>query len=57
MTYRKPEGAIEFMNIYTETRVKKAAEDVNNAKQGIDRLEAICEAASFTRDFPTSFQG
>lgn len=52
IAYRKPEGTIEFMNRYIEERVKKAAEEVNSAKQGIERLEAIYKAASFSNDFP-----
>ncbi len=51
VTYRKPEGVIRFMNSYIETRVRKAAQDVQKAKPGIDRLEAIYKAASFTQDF------
>jgi pyruvate,water dikinase len=52
MVYRKPEGTIEFMNHYIENRIKKAADDVNHAEQGIERLEAIYAAASFANDFP-----
>ncbi len=52
VTYRKPEGTIDFMNSYIGQRVKKATEDVNNAKPGIERLESIYEVASFYKDFP-----
>ena len=50
VTYKKPEGTIEFMNRYVESRVKETVEAINNAKQGIDKLEAIYEASSFDRD-------
>ncbi len=49
--YRKPEGVIEFMNSYIETRIKRAEEEVRQARPGIERLEAIYHAASFTQDF------
>jgi len=52
VVYRKPEGNIEFMNSYIEKRIKRAAEDVNHAKPGIARLEAIYSTASFYDDFP-----
>ncbi len=52
VTYRKPEGTIDFMNSYIGQRVKKATEDVNKAKPGIERLETIYEVASFYKDFP-----
>lgn len=52
LAYRKPMGAIEFMNRYVERRITKAAEDVNNAKQGTERLETIYKVASFYNDFP-----
>jgi len=51
VTYRKPEGNIEFVNDYIEKRLKKATQLVNNSKQGIEKLEAIYEAASFSKDF------
>lgn len=49
--YRKPEGNIEFVNSYIEKRLKSTAEVVNNSKQGVEKLEAIYEAASFSKDF------
>ena len=51
VVYRNPEGVIAFMNSYIETRIKKAAEAIQTASPGIERLEAIYRAASFTRDF------
>ena len=51
VAYRNPEGVIAFMNSYIETRIKKAAEAVQKAKPGMDRLEAISQAARFTQDF------
>jgi len=51
VTYRKPEGNIELLNGYIEKRLKSTAEVVNNSKQGIEKLEAIYEAASFYKDF------
>ncbi|MBX4268568.1 phosphoenolpyruvate synthase [Clostridium estertheticum] len=51
ITYKKPEDTIEFMNRYVETRIKKTVEAIDNAKQGIDKLEAIYKASSYDRDF------
>lgn len=51
VTYRNPEGVIAFMNSYTETRIKTAAEEMRRAKPGIETLEAIYNAACFTQDF------
>jgi len=51
ITYRKPEGSIESVNGYIEKRLKSTAEVINNSKQGIEKLEAIYEAASFYKDF------
>jgi len=51
VTYKKPEGTIEFMNNYIENRVKETIKVIDNAKQGIDKLEAIYKASSFDRDF------
>jgi pyruvate,water dikinase len=53
LTYGKPEATIAFMNSYIETRIQKASGTVNTAKPGIERLEAIYKAASFTPDFST----
>ena len=50
VTYKKPEGSIEFMNHYVKSRVNQAAKIIGNAKQGVDKLEAIYEAASFYKD-------
>lgn len=50
--YRNPEGTIDFMNSYIERRIKEATEEVNKAKQGIEKLEAIYKVASFHNDFP-----
>lgn len=51
VTYRKPEHRIESVNAYIEKRLKSASEIVNNSKQGIEKLDAIYEAASFYKDF------
>jgi len=51
VTYRKSEGAIEFVNDYIGNRLKSAAEVISNSKQGIEKLEAIYEAACFYKDF------
>ena len=51
VTYRKPEGSIESVNAYIEKRLKSTAEIVNSSKQGVEKLEAIYEAASFYKDF------
>lgn len=48
--FRKPEGSIEFMNSYIEKRIKTAEERIRKSKQGLDRLEAIYEVASFHTD-------
>ena len=50
LTYKHPEGTIKFMDSYIENRVKKAKEDVQSAKQGVDKLEAICKVANFGED-------
>jgi rifampicin phosphotransferase len=49
--YRKPEGTIECVNSHIAERIKKAAEEINHSKQGIERMEAIRNAASFRGDF------
>lgn len=51
VTYKKPEGTIEFMNHYVENRIKETVEAIDNSKQGIDKLEEIYKASSFDRDF------
>jgi rifampicin phosphotransferase len=51
ITFRKPEGTIDFVNSYIEKRVKKATEDINRVEPGIARLEAIYKFANFTQDF------
>ena len=51
VTYKKPEGSIESVNTYIEKRLKNTAEVINSSKQGIEKLEAIYEAASFYKDF------
>jgi pyruvate,water dikinase len=51
VTYKKPEGSIESVNAYIEKRLKSTAEVINSSKQGIEKLEAIYEAASFQKDF------
>lgn len=51
VAYRKPEGTIECVNNHISRRINKAADDVIHAKQGIARLKAISEAASFREDF------
>src|SRR5665648_57303 len=53
VTYKKPEGTIEFMNHYIENRVKETVEAIDKAKPGVDKLEAIYKASSFDRDFKT----
>jgi len=50
LTYRKPEGSIEFMNNYIEKRITTAAQVVNKSKQGVERLEAIYQVADFADD-------
>jgi rifampicin phosphotransferase len=50
LIYNKPEGTIKFVNSYVKMRIKKT-EEIMSAKQGIERLEAIYEAASFSEDF------
>jgi len=51
VTYKKPEGTIEFINHYIENRVKETVEAIDKAKPGIDKLEAIYKGSSFDRDF------
>ena len=48
--YKKPEGSIAFMNHYIEVRIKETEGAIGNAKQGIDKLEAIYKASSFYKD-------
>ena len=50
LTYKHPEGSIEFMNCYIENRVKNAQDHIYNAKQGVDKLDAIYEVANFEKD-------
>lgn len=50
LIYRNPEGSIEFMNDYIEKRVKSTSEAIKKANQGVERLEAIYESASFYQD-------
>ena len=52
LIYRKPEGAIEFMNSYIEKRIRSSEECIRKAKPGIDRMEAIYETASLHKDLP-----
>lgn len=51
ITYRKPEGTVEFVKSYIDKRTKEAAKAINNAKQGIEKLEAIYKSADFSDDF------
>jgi rifampicin phosphotransferase len=51
VAYRKPEGTIEYVNTYIAKRINKTAEDINHARQGTEKLDAICKAASFREDF------
>jgi phosphoenolpyruvate synthase/pyruvate phosphate dikinase len=51
ITYKKPEGSIESLNDYIEKRLKSTASVIESSKQGIEKLEAIYEAASFYKDF------
>ncbi|WP_123053401.1 phosphoenolpyruvate synthase [Clostridium sp. JN-1] len=51
ITYRKPEGTVEFVKSYIDKRTKEAAKAVNSAKQGIEKLEAIYKSADFSDDF------
>lgn len=51
ITYRNPEGTVDFVEGYIDKRIKQTAEAINNAKQGIEKLEAIYKAAPFTEDF------
>jgi phosphoenolpyruvate synthase/pyruvate phosphate dikinase len=51
VTYRKPEGSIKSVNSYIEKRLKITEGVINSSKQGVERLEAIYEAASFYKDF------
>jgi pyruvate,water dikinase len=51
VTYRDPENVTGFMNGYIERRITQAREVVQTAKPGIERLDAIYKAASFTQDF------
>ncbi|GFZ33168.1 phosphoenolpyruvate synthase [Clostridium zeae] len=51
VTYRKPEGTVEFIKSYIDKRTKEAAKAINNAKQGIEKLEAIYKSADFSDDF------
>lgn len=50
MIYKKPEGTVEFVNNYMKMRIKKT-EAAISSKHGVERLEAIYKAASFSNDF------
>jgi rifampicin phosphotransferase len=49
--YKKPEATMEFIEHYIDKRVKQTTETINNANQGIEKLEAIYKSASFYSDF------
>ncbi|MFL0267426.1 phosphoenolpyruvate synthase [Candidatus Clostridium radicumherbarum] len=49
--YKKPEGTVEFIELYIDKRVKQTTETINKAKQGIEKLETIFKTASFYNDF------
>ena len=49
--YKKPEGNIEFLNRFIETRVKEIEKVIYNARQGVDKLEAIYETSSLYKDY------
>jgi pyruvate,water dikinase len=51
ITYRKPEGTVEFVNSYVKKQVRETYDAINNSKPGIERLEAIYKAAGYTLDF------
>ncbi|MGV8905400.1 MAG: phosphoenolpyruvate synthase [Acetobacterium sp.] len=51
LAYRKPENTIKFLECYIEKRVRETAEKICNANQGVEKLEAIFEAANFIKDF------
>lgn len=51
LVFRKPEGTVDLINSYIDNRVKKTAQYINSTKPGIERLEAIYDAACFTKDF------
>lgn len=51
ITYRKPEGTVEFVESYIDKRTKEVDKAINNAKQGIEKLEAIYKSADFSDDF------
>ncbi|MDP4090373.1 MAG: PEP-utilizing enzyme, partial [Bacillota bacterium] len=51
ITFKKPEGTVEFVNSYVNNQVKNISEVINNSKPGIGRLEAIYKAAGRSLDF------
>jgi len=52
LVFRKPEGTVEFLNNYIRQRIQQANVKVHKAAPGLERLESIYEAASFSNDFP-----
>lgn len=51
ITYRRPEGTVEFVNSYVKKKIKDISEAINNSKPGIESLEAIYNAAGHSLDF------
>lgn len=51
ITFKKPEGTVEFVNGYVNNQVKNISEVIKNSKPGIERLEAIYMAAGRSLSF------
>jgi hypothetical protein len=51
LVFKKPEGTVAFVNDYIEKRVKKAEEEIQRGRSGVEKLEAICRTARYLPDF------
>lgn len=51
LTYRKPEGTVGVMKAYVDQRIKRTVEYIHRTPHGLKKLDAIYEAASFSKDF------
>jgi pyruvate,water dikinase len=50
LVFTNPEGTVEFMNNYIKQREENSKQAILSAKQGVERLDAIYEAANLYED-------
>lgn len=51
LAFRKPEGTVEFMNSYVNRQIKEVSDAIESSMPGIERLDAIYDAAGRALDF------